>query len=467
MNGKRGLINSPLRQLGLHLSRSKKDKDQKRREDKSTDRRNVTTEDPYIDRSSIYSYESVQTSGRLLDRLDIDNISLENENKNYRNSVIWIDSHSATEEDTSLDDSAIHQKEKSQSKRTFEKRDPIMQDMNIRELPLNVVLKDNQSVESFKVDIKRYSTNSHVADFDRQSVNLVKDSKIWDSEDFADQDQYDNIFGDDASISSSDTVTKSTSGLNSIYTSKSELALEDTSTYSINNYNSNDMSAEIRIKLASQLRKASKDREASYQLQIAASIPNNHPKAMFLYGMALRYGQGVKQSHIQSIKWICKCIIVDTSTNSTTLIEKLNKLELDVLISFAINTVDTPVEVYDLLDEFSKLPKSRLSKIINQTKKQPTTISLAYHELGIALINGWGTPHKFELNGMNLLSKSASMGNVNSMIKLGDLWSMKSKTHKKDLMKAAAWLRLSELFEVKTIGNSWIYKEKYMCRQKK
>ena len=73
---------------------------------------------------------------------------------------------------------------------------------------------------------------------------------------------------------------------------------------------------------------------------------------------------------------------------------------------------------------------------------------------------------KDEVVGRMFLSKAASLGSSEAMVKLGELWSSKSKHFKKDLHQAAAWLRLGELFDSRIIGNSWIYKEKYMAKGK-
>ena len=74
----------------------------------------------------------------------------------------------------------------------------------------------------------------------------------------------------------------------------------------------------------------------------------------------------------------------------------------------------------------------------------------------------WGLENRDEINGIKCISKAGSLGYVNSMVELGEIWCSKSKYHKKDPHKAAAWLRLGEIFGVKSMGNSWIYKDKYM-----
>lgn len=233
-------------------------------------------------------------------------------------------------------------------------------------------------------------------------------------------------------------------------------------------------SGEARTKVALQYRSVGKHREASYQLQIAASPPCNYPKAMYLYGMALKFGLGVKQSDRQYLKWICKCVLMySTMTVMNDIVEQLNNLQPEDLISLIIKKLDFEIkrdpgltDPFQLFHKFSNLPKSEILKLANASKSKSDILALAYYEVGNALIGGWGLNKKDEVIGLQLLTKSGSMGYIDAMVRLGELYSNKSKNRKKDSYKAAAWLRVSEIFGVKAIGNSWIYKEKYMTPPK-
>lgn len=242
-----------------------------------------------------------------------------------------------------------------------------------------------------------------------------------------------------------------------------------------NKDNGGSPNAESRTNYAMELRGLGNHREASYQLQIAANEPYNYPRAMFLYAMALKFGQGVKQNYRHSIKWLTKCILLSSLhinlTNISLVIEKLNALTIEDLIKLIMknltNTVDKdphkngqdPLILYPI---FKALTKNQIVKVINISKIKGDVVAASYHELGNYLINGWGVAHKDETNGINCLSKAGSMGYIDSMVQLGEIWCNKTKNRKKDLTKAAGWLRLSEIFGVKSIGNSWIYKDKYM-----
>ncbi|RCK61071.1 Protein DSF2 [Candida viswanathii] len=225
-----------------------------------------------------------------------------------------------------------------------------------------------------------------------------------------------------------------------------------------------------RTNYALQLRSVGNHREASYQLQIAANEPNNYPKAMFLYAMALKFGQGVKQNDRHAIKWLTKCILLSSLSinahNISIVIEKLNGLPLDDVVKLIMknlrNTVDKDVhqngqDPLILYPIFLKLTKTQIAKVVSISRSKGDIVACSYHELGMLLINGCGQ----EEDGICCLQKAGSMGYIDAMVKLGEIWSQKTKTHKKDLNKAAAWLRLAELLGVKDIGNSWIYKAKY------
>ncbi|KAK6461953.1 hypothetical protein DFJ63DRAFT_206885 [Scheffersomyces coipomensis] len=244
---------------------------------------------------------------------------------------------------------------------------------------------------------------------------------------------------------------------------------------------SDHLSASQRTKLALQLRSLGKHREASYQLQIAANTPFNFPQAMYLYALALRSGQGVKQNDVHAIKWLCKCIMSHSShlqnassASVSSFMDKLHQSNSQILVGSIVKNLDNTVDkdYYKngsdpnlLCDLFSKLSKAQIAKVITVTKNQSDTLALCYHELGNCLMNGYGLEARDEISGIKCFAKAGSLGHIPSMISLGEAWSNKTKYHKKDLFQAAAWLRLGEIFGVKSIGNSWIYKEKYVSQK--
>ena len=225
-----------------------------------------------------------------------------------------------------------------------------------------------------------------------------------------------------------------------------------------------ELSPQERTRIALSLRSVGKNREASYQLKLAADVPNYYEKAMFLYAMALRFGNGVKQNDRQALKWLCRCVLVKLCTSSGKVFEQIRDLEPEEMINFILlelKDVDN-IDANKLYESYSKSLNAHNTRQANIAKLQLDFIAASYHEIGNSLIRGWGLAMKHEMKGLMFLTKAASMGYVDSMVRLGDIWCTKSKNRKKNNYKAASWHRLSELFGVKSIGNSWIYKEKYL-----
>jgi hypothetical protein len=155
------------------------------------------------------------------------------------------------------------------------------------------------------------------------------------------------------------------------------------------------------------------------------------------------------------------------------IVEQLNNLQPEDLINLIIKKLDFEIkrdpsqtDPFHLFDKFAKLPKSEVLKLSHASKSKSDILAVAYYQLGNDVISGCGLNKTDEVKGLQLLAKSGSMGYIDAMVRLGEVYSSKSKNRKKDSFKAAAWLRVSELFGVKAIGNSWIYKEKYMTTPK-
>ncbi|KAI5963365.1 hypothetical protein KGF57_001310 [Candida theae] len=242
---------------------------------------------------------------------------------------------------------------------------------------------------------------------------------------------------------------------------------------------SQEVSPESRVMTAQELRAQGNHREASYQLQIAANEPFNYSKAMYLYAIALKHGQGVKQNYNSSIKWLCKCILTTQVSEKNDqplrgLLSKLNKLSQRDLLQLVLADIERPRDIGGLrssenpevfYNHFKSFSKIEVNKIMARNKSKADVVALSYFEIGMYLLHGMGgdSNHKTdEAHGISCLSKSAAMCCVEAMEQLGEVWATKTKFRKKDLSKAAAWLRSAEIFGAKSIGNSWIYKEKYL-----
>lgn len=520
------LINSPLQQLELQASKAKSLSPDK----SSFPGSHLPVSPSPRDRDSIYSFDSVSTSGRLLDRLDLDN------------------------EDLFEDDEVFHRFNSVSSTNSVDlKQIPITNPNYVARLPSyklnrsgsknnsfqiktvsnNIVYSNrNQSIDSFKADRE---TLKDPVNLRQNSISLPKRRMNYKSPEGSPQtspntsprqdanqgthpqgtnihqtsseslesnisqelnDEYDdfNFSSSNDSIENPTTpirapsapsvtrsppklqfitnrpINRSTSNTsNSSQNSQlngqdriARRAVSDLTTSPIGKSPSKaiDLTPEARLVLSFQLRSVGKHREASYQLQIAANPPYNDLKAMYFYSMALKIGQGVKQNDKTSLKWLCKSIII----SKTPELKNFYDLRLEDLLKVVFKIIEndkTETNPHKLYEYYSTLPANNITKIINSVKGQSNVMASVYREVGNYLIGTWGSVRE-ESIGLKALALSASLGDFNSMNQLGEIWSNKSKSRKKDLHLASAWFRLAEIFGIKSIGNSWIYKEKYM-----
>lgn len=237
-----------------------------------------------------------------------------------------------------------------------------------------------------------------------------------------------------------------------------------------------DPTIDAATRKALAIRAQGNHREASYQLQTLANAPYNYPKAMYLYAKALKIGQGVKLNEAHSNKWLCRCILTsyiaeNSSPDSqafTSYMSKLANLLPEILLEMVkINLAGQKYDPFVLMETFQALSQAALNKITQMNSSDKNIVGGAYALLAEALLKGQGMARKDEVTGRLFLEKSASLAYADSMTTLGELWCSKTKQFKKDYHIASAWLRLGELFGKKDIGNSWIYKSKYLEQKKK
>lgn len=233
---------------------------------------------------------------------------------------------------------------------------------------------------------------------------------------------------------------------------------------------------EALTKKALSLRLQGNHREASYQLQTLANVPTNYPKAMYWYAKALRLGLGVKLNEGQAVRWLCRCILVSfilegaavEPASLSNYVAKFADLGPDSMVSLVKRNLGSPkLDPFDLHDHFATFTAMALKKILELNARDALTTGGAYFLVGDSLLLGQGVQAKDEELGRLFMAKAASLGYSEAAVKLGELWCNKTKNFKKDVRMAAAWLRLGELLGKKDIGNSWIYKDKYMERRKK
>ncbi|KAK9363401.1 hypothetical protein V1504DRAFT_437912 [Lipomyces starkeyi] len=94
-------------------------------------------------------------------------------------------------------------------------------------------------------------------------------------------------------------------------------------------------------------------------------------------------------------------------------------------------------------------------------KESKAQLGLAMYELGVSYLNSWGVA-KDEYMAMTCFELGAQLGDPDAMYELAVLWCRNGPGRKKDLHKAAALYREAADKGVSTVGNCWIYKEKYL-----
>ena len=85
---------------------------------------------------------------------------------------------------------------------------------------------------------------------------------------------------------------------------------------------------------------------------------------------------------------------------------------------------------------------------------------MAIYELGKCYLNGWGTAHDKPL-ALRCFEIAGNWGDADALVEAGYCYA-EGVGCKKDMKKAAKMYRAAEAKGVSMVGNSWIYKEKYM-----
>lgn len=475
-----------------------------------------------FDSESVYSFDSVLTNGRLLDRLDLESEEFCDDDDfiRRRESFASVQSTGRLLDRLGLDDNSDEQvllpplrlkpilanssSSLERMKTSASMGTPVRALSNSGRMPLKLapykvaLQRGSLSVDSLQGDIaSRGSSTSLVSLLDSGSgsgssgLALHAPMRLGSSrsKSFPSESSIKETDGELASgLHSSNLSLPTINGSAQRYQQLPPLPTRNLSASSVGSatsvdssspvFNPNakfDPSLEVFTKKAMQLRLQGNHREASYQLQISASPPHNYPKAMYLYARALLLGQGVKLNEILAIKWLCRCVLVSyiieaaplDGQNLTNYVSRLIELQpLDLLNLVKTNVAQEDLDPFRLYEKFQLFQPATLSRISANNQKDGNTVGGAYFELGKCLIAGQGSVRD-DVTGRLFLAKSASLCYGDAMVLLGELWSSKSKHFKKDLTIAAVWLRLGELFGKKDIGNSWIYKEKYMERKQK
>lgn len=468
------------------------------------------------DDESIYSFDSVSTSGRLLDRLDLDPDEYDDAWLRRRESTFLVQSTGRLLDRLGLEDettppASVQHANSLSSTLTVDTRyvpiransslgmerlrsaskvpvrsDSVSSKFPVKSAPVSLVKQPvNNSFDSLHGDISLASPTSALSLASLDGGHYSGGSKSSSSHDVMKNLRQDSGSPFNPHLSSAlprpgpvdlhQNFQKQRSASGHSISSLNSVSSLDCALLIFNPAPLFDSLVEISLRKAVSLRIENNHREASYQLQILANPPVNYPKAMCLYAKALHVGQGVKQNYLQSVRWLCRCILVCymlefTPPSDTVAINsyvtKLTEILPQQLINVIVRNIsEDRNDPFLLFEHFKTLSQTLLNKIASLNAKDGNILGSAYYALGNALIFGQGVA-KDEEKARLLYAKSASVGYSDAMVTLGELWTGKSKSFKKDLHLSAAWLRLGELFGKKDMGNSWIYKDKYMERKK-
>ncbi|KAL4915756.1 hypothetical protein BDW62DRAFT_119630 [Aspergillus aurantiobrunneus] len=162
--------------------------------------------------------------------------------------------------------------------------------------------------------------------------------------------------------------------------------------------------------------------ESTYHLRIAAK--QEHPVAMLLYALACRHGWGMRPNQREGVRWLRKAmdsVGLELSSDSDPTVSAKSK-------------------------ELKKAYRAQFA--------------LSVYELGVSHLNGWGIEQDKPL-ALRCFETAGRWGDVDALAEAGYCYA-EGIGCKKDMKKAAKFYREAEAKGMSMVGNSWIYKDKYM-----
>ncbi|KAL5332786.1 hypothetical protein BJX70DRAFT_392725 [Aspergillus crustosus] len=162
--------------------------------------------------------------------------------------------------------------------------------------------------------------------------------------------------------------------------------------------------------------------ESTYHLRIAAK--QDHPVGMLLYALACRHGWGMRPNQQEGVRWLRK----------------------------AMDSVG--------LELSGESDPSVSAKTRELQKTYRAQFALSVYELGVSHLNGWGIEQDKAL-ALRCFETAGQWGDVDALAEAGYCFAQ-GVGCKKDMKKAARYYREAEAKGMSMVGNSWIYKEKYM-----
>ncbi|OJD17483.1 hypothetical protein AJ78_02404 [Emergomyces pasteurianus Ep9510] len=184
------------------------------------------------------------------------------------------------------------------------------------------------------------------------------------------------------------------------------------------------LSAEDHVAKGIQCHENGSLNESTYHLRIAAM--QNEPTGMLLYALACRHGWGMRPNQREGVQWLRKA--VDSS----------------------------------VLDASNPEPRGRNTQ---EQKARQAQFALSIYELGVSHLNGWGIEQDKSL-ALRCFEIAGHWGDVDALAEAGFCY-VEGVGCRKDLKKAAKYYRMAESKGMSMVGNSWIYKPKYMSDDEK
>ncbi|KAF2662833.1 hypothetical protein K491DRAFT_700015 [Lophiostoma macrostomum CBS 122681] len=187
---------------------------------------------------------------------------------------------------------------------------------------------------------------------------------------------------------------------------------------------SGDVTAQEHCDKGIQFHEAGELTKSTYHLRLAARA--GLPEAMFWYGLACRHGWGMRENKTEALQWLRRA--VDSGQ----------------------------LEVAD--DE--EQTRHGQSTDLTRRKIHRAQYAVAIYELGKCYMNGWGTSQDKSL-ALRCYEIAGNWGDADALVEAGYCYA-EGVGCKKDMKKAAKFYRFAAAKGVSMVGNSWIYKDKYM-----
>ncbi|XP_014551120.1 hypothetical protein COCVIDRAFT_113724 [Bipolaris victoriae FI3] len=185
-----------------------------------------------------------------------------------------------------------------------------------------------------------------------------------------------------------------------------------------------DLTPQQHCDMGIELHEAGELLKSTYHLRLAARA--GLPEAMFWYGLACRHGWGMRENKAEALQWLRRA--VDSGH----------------------------LEIADDEDQTKNgQPTDQLKK-----KKHRAQYAVAIYELGKCYGNGWGCAQDKSL-ALRCYEIAGNWGDADALVEAGYCYA-EGVGCRKNMKMAAKFYRAAEAKGVSMVGNSWIYKDKYM-----